>query len=218
MPSKHEVRISYSTITEESASEGDHAENGWMHPDEYRSEESVQWGLRDAMRFMGEKCLHIETDWTPEIGTGRGFGSRWFGGTGCTDDCEGDELEVCYDLHIKHVSDGTAMRLARLMASNGVYFANVRTLQRRKPRVTHWSYGSGSAGCLYDHGPCFAETKEQAIDGALFIFDDLPEAELKTARANLDASGLHYFTDPHEAGAQIVEINEHSGPCPDNDQ
>ncbi|RPJ39931.1 MAG: hypothetical protein EHM35_01015 [Planctomycetaceae bacterium] len=137
MPSKHEVRISYSTITEESAAWGDHAENGWIDTDECRSDvhiddESVQWGLRDAMRFMADKCSHIETDWTPESGTERGFGSRWFSGTGNTSDCEDDEIEVCYDLFIKHVSDGTAMRLARLMASNGVYFANVRQLQRRR--------------------------------------------------------------------------------------
>lgn len=153
MPSKHEIRISYSIITEESASEGGHADNGWIDG-EYETRHSLNDGdreitlemarqgaydwpsLRDALRFMSEKCSHIETDWTPTIGTGRGFGSRWFSGTGNVDDCEGDETGVCYYLHIENVSDGTAMRLARLMADHGVYFANVRSLQRRKQRVT----------------------------------------------------------------------------------
>lgn len=135
MPSKHEIRISYSTITEESASEGDHADNGWVQFDGTRAvpestDECLSWGLRDAMRFMADKCSHIDTCWLP--GHGRGMDHSWFSGTGCTDDCEGDEIEVCYDLHVKHISDGTAMRLARVMATNGVYFANVRALQRRR--------------------------------------------------------------------------------------
>lgn len=146
---KHRVRVSYSTITEESCSNGDHADNGWIdHEYEQRHTlndadrditiELAQAGaydwpsLRDAMRFMSEHTKHIDTDWTPDIGTGRGFGNRWFSGTGGTDDCEGGEIEVCYDLHISDISDGTAHRLARVMANNGVYFANVRELQRRR--------------------------------------------------------------------------------------
>lgn len=143
------VRVSYSTITEESASDGAHADNGWIDPDyhnrhtlndddrsttiELSQAGAYDWpSLRDAMRFMADKCSHIETDWYPGIGTGDGFGNRWFSGTGCTEDCEGDELGVCYDLHISDISDGTAHRLARVMANNGVYFANVRELQRRR--------------------------------------------------------------------------------------
>lgn len=134
MPTRHEIRICYSTLTDESASHGDHADHGYMHPDGYRlgddaRDVSLQWELRDALQFMSERCNNIETDWTPDIGTGVEFGSRWFSGTGNTSDCEGDEIEVCYDLFIKGVSDGTSMRLARLMVANGVYFANWR--QRR---------------------------------------------------------------------------------------
>ncbi len=149
MSRKHSISISYSTITDESASNGDHADNGWIDG-EYENRHTLNdadrdttielaqagaydWpSLRDAMRFMSEHTSHVETDWTPDIGTGRGFGSRWFSGTGGKDDCEGDEIEVCYDLHIDNISDGTAHRLARVMADNGVYFANVRQLQRRR--------------------------------------------------------------------------------------
>lgn len=134
---KLRVRVTYSTITEESCSDGDHADNGYMMFDGRRAVESAteadfEWKLRDAMQFMSERCDHIETDWTPTIGTGRGFGSRWFSGTGNTSDCEEDEIEVCYDLHVSGMSDGSALRLARVMANNGVYFANVRELQRRR--------------------------------------------------------------------------------------
>lgn len=146
------VRVSYSTITEESASNGDHADNGWIDPDyenrhtlndddrdttiELSQAGAYDWpSLRDAMRFMSEHTSHIETDWYPGIETGPGFGSRWFSGTG--GEGEDGELECCYDLHIDNVSDGTAMRLARVMADNGVYFANVRRLQvRRQQRHT----------------------------------------------------------------------------------
>ena len=137
------VRVSFSTITEESASDGAHADNGWIDSDYHNRHTSndddrsttielaqagaYDWpSLRDAMRFMADKCSHIETDWTP------GAEGRWFSGTGCKDDCAGDEIEVCYDLHISDISDGTAHRLARVMADNGVYFANVRQLQRRR--------------------------------------------------------------------------------------
>lgn len=133
MPSKHEIRISYSTITDESASEGEYAENGYMQFDGTRAVESstddcLRWGLRDALQFMSEHTSHIETCGVP------GVDHSWYSGTGCTEDCEGDEIGVCYDLHIDHVSDGTAMRLARLLANQGVYFANVRSLQRRRAR------------------------------------------------------------------------------------
>ncbi len=128
---KMRVRVTYSTITEESCSEGDHADNGYVQFDGTRAvpestDECLSWGLRDAMQFMSEHTDHIETDWTP------GETGRWYSGTGCTDDCEGDEIGVCYDLHVSNISDGTAHRLARVMADNGVYFANVRQLQRRR--------------------------------------------------------------------------------------
>lgn len=118
------VRITYSTLTEESVSEGDHADNGYMYDNGGRQvegdDETPEWSLRDAIAFMADKCTHIETCWHPADGTGR----MTLSGTGNTSDCEGDEIEVCYDLHISGVSDGTLMRLAKLFKSHGVYIAN----------------------------------------------------------------------------------------------
>lgn len=82
-------------------------------------------------------------------------------------------------------------------------------------KLIHYVYGSGSRGCLYDNGPCFADTREDAIEGALFIFGDLPENELAMARVNLHEHSLHEFTDPSEAGAQYVEISEEQGANPE---
>lgn len=117
------VRVTFATITEESASNGDHAENGYVSPvlsEGYRQPEDdapAEWSLRDALRFMQDKNTCVETCWMPGD-------DLTLSGTGNTDDCEGDEIGVCYDLHIDGVSDGTMMRLARLLNSNGVYFAN----------------------------------------------------------------------------------------------
>ena len=120
------VRITYSTLTEESVSEGDQADNGYMSPvlsEGYRQPDGdtpAEWSLREALAFMADKCSHIETCWTPSDGC-----NGWYSGTGNTSDCEGDEIEVCYDLHVDGVSDGTMMRLARVLKANGVYFANM---------------------------------------------------------------------------------------------
>lgn len=142
------VSVSYSTITEESASNGDIADGGWIDPDyhnrhtlndddhettiELAQAGAYDWpSLRDAMRFMSEHTSHIETCGIP----GHSSLDGWYSGTG--GEGEDGELECCYDLHIDNVSDGTAMRLARVMADNGVYFANSRELQvRRKQRNT----------------------------------------------------------------------------------
>lgn len=121
------VRITYSTLTEESVSEGDHAGNGYMSPvlsGGYRQPDDdtpAEWSLREALALMANKCTHVETCWTPTDGTGRLSAH----GTGNTGDCEDDEIEVCYDLHIDGVSDGTMMRLCKVLKANGVYFANM---------------------------------------------------------------------------------------------
>ena len=83
----------------------------------------------------------------------------------------------------------------------------------------HYVYGSGSAGCLFDSGPNYAETEAAAIEAALLIFGDLPKAELNRARANLRSDGIHYFRARYRgrAGADLVSVSRESGPCPDND-
>lgn len=82
----------------------------------------------------------------------------------------------------------------------------------------HYTYGSGMSGCLYDSGPHFAENLKKAIDGALFTFDELPEDELQSARDDLESSGIHYFADPKEAGADFVEITRCDCDSPEDHQ
>jgi len=83
----------------------------------------------------------------------------------------------------------------------------------------HYSYGSGSTGCMYDSGPHTASTLEDAIEGALCIFDDLSDGALACARADLLAHGIHYFPELVRgyAGADYVEVVEQAGPCPESD-
>lgn len=74
---------------------------------------------------------------------------------------------------------------------------------------THYIYGSGSFGCLYDSGPNYAATVEDAIEGILGIFDDcISEAEESELRAGLaDGNSSHHFHDPSEAGADYCEVS-----------
>ncbi len=91
---------------------------------------------------------------------------------------------------------------------------------------THWGYGSGMPGCLFDHGPHCADTQDDAINAALGLFSetgdasDLTESELEQARADLKADGIHYFPADRRAelGASLVQVWEESGPCPDSDE
>ncbi len=96
--------------------------------------------------------------------------------------------------------------------------------------ATHWVYGSGSAGCLYDNTGC-ADTREQAIESALFIFDtceayegeeatnEAIDAALAEAREHLRTRGIYFFPTSLRAafGADYVEVSEHDGPCPEED-
>lgn len=98
--------------------------------------------------------------------------------------------------------------------------------------MAHYVYGSGLVGCLFDNGPHFTETKEDAIESALCIFtEQLPETELNLARENLHRDGFHYFSTEKEhelywaperrvsarelAGADYVEVSLCEGPCPE---
>ena len=91
---------------------------------------------------------------------------------------------------------------------------------------THWGYGSGMPGCLFDNGPHFCETQEDAIEGVLAPFhgtgneSDLTDAELEDARIDLRGGGAHYFPYNRRAelGATLVQVWEENGPCPDSDE
>lgn len=86
--------------------------------------------------------------------------------------------------------------------------------------MKHWCYGSGMIGCLYDNGPHFAETLEEALDGVLWPFtntgneEDLTEVEEQEIREALTSDGIYYFTDPVRFGAHFVQVGELDGPCP----
>ncbi len=107
--------------------------------------------------------------------------------------------------------------------------------------ITHWSYGSGMVGCLYDNGPNFTDTRESAIECLAQTFSDLPDDEIAAMRAALLTGSIHYFgtvpcydsdgtlypvsgmttielfTARQLAGADYCEISEHDGPCPQED-
>lgn len=91
--------------------------------------------------------------------------------------------------------------------------------------ATHWGYGSGMPGCLFDNGPHFCETQEDAIDGVLAPFhgtgneSDLSESELEDARIDLRGGGSHYFPFNRRAelGATVLEVWEADGECPESD-
>jgi hypothetical protein len=93
------------------------------------------------------------------------------------------------------------------------------------PEETHWGYGSGMPGCLFDNGPHFANTQDDAISAVLWHFSetgnesDLSEEELAQARADLLECGTHYFPSERrgELGASMVQVWEEQGSCPDSD-
>lgn len=83
--------------------------------------------------------------------------------------------------------------------------------------ASHYSYGSGMSGCLYDNQGT-ARTKDDAIEAALFIFkEEMSKREYKRAVAALRADGIYRFDRPGEVGAQYVEVSEQRGECPDNE-
>ena len=87
--------------------------------------------------------------------------------------------------------------------------------------MTHYSYGSGMAGCLYDFGPHFAETLAAAREQLEWLFDDYftehPEELEKFRTAFGKDGGVFYFEHPAEAGAQIAEVVPQPGPMPEEE-
>lgn len=81
----------------------------------------------------------------------------------------------------------------------------------------HYTYGSGSFGCLYDNGPNVASNKVDAIDSLLQTFADLSEVELDAMAKELARTGYYRFNNS-DAGADYCEIVKQPGPAPeDND-
>jgi hypothetical protein len=152
------VSVTYNLTTEESVQDGDHADHGYIDArDESRRsyaagrkrdiESNMRQAragkfdfpsLRAALAFISsQNCAHHETCWTGPLGAaGESTLSVY-----CTDAYQGCDVEhvdgsrvvsIGYCLHIDGCSAGTADRIARVLAANGVYFANRRDLQPKR--------------------------------------------------------------------------------------
>lgn len=150
------VSVTYDLATEDSVQDGDTADSGYIdaRTERRRSfsngrkrdvESSMRQAragkfdfpsLREALRFIdAQSCSHHETCWTGPLGAaGESTLSVY-----CTDAYQDGHSEhvrgsrvvsVSYCLHIDGCSAGTADRIARVLASNGVYFANRRDLRK----------------------------------------------------------------------------------------
>lgn len=146
------VSVTYDVITEASVEDGDYADHGYIQPgtEARRSyarggkrviERNIRmsragrfdWTLREAIEFIGGRsCNSHESCWVGSDDRLTIIASGEYQGVD-----EGKEriagspvISVNYDLHIEGVSFGTLDRLARMFASNGVYFANMPRLLR----------------------------------------------------------------------------------------
>lgn len=152
------VSVTYDLVTRESSEDGATADNGYIDArteqrrsfsngrtrDIERNRRIARAGrcdfhsLREAMAFIERQCCeHMETCWTGPLGAA-GESTLSVYCTGARDEYESELfngsriVSTDYCLHIDGCSAGTADRIARLLAANGVYFANRRDLQRRK--------------------------------------------------------------------------------------
>lgn len=79
----------------------------------------------------------------------------------------------------------------------------------------HYVFGSGMVGCLYDYGPEFCESIEDAIASLDNVFgDSISEEESESMARNLREQGIHFFADRCQAGADYCEVSKQPGACP----
>lgn len=150
------VSVTYDLVTEESSQDGDHADHGYIDARTERRRSFVSGrkrdvesnmrqaragkcdfpSLREALRFINaQNCAHHETCWTGPLGAAGESQLRVYS-TDAYQDCNAECIRgsrvasVSYCLHIDGCSSGTADRIARVLAANGVYFANRRDLRR----------------------------------------------------------------------------------------
>jgi hypothetical protein len=87
------------------------------------------------------------------------------------------------------------------------------------PPTHHWVYGAGFPGCLYDGGPRFAETREEAINDLLFVFGEaLVHGEAERMTYELKSFGYYQFKSPEACGATYCEITREPGPMPQEEE
>lgn len=80
--------------------------------------------------------------------------------------------------------------------------------------MKRWVLMNGSSGCLPDNVEEY-DTKADAIDGAVRLFEDLPDNIIDQMRRMLDEDEIYYFDAEAQelgAGADYVEIF----PAPDS--
>ena len=63
---------------------------------------------------------------------------------------------------------------------------------------------NGSVGCMPDSSEVY-DTREDAIEAARQMFDDVSDEDYRTLHEDLCTTGIHYFTDP-SAGADYVSV------------
>ena len=152
------VSVTYDLTTEASATDGDHADHGYIDArterrrsyargrkrDIQRNHRMASDGkfnfpsLREALAFIDKQCCsHHETCWTGPLGAAGESALRVYS-TDAYQDCNAEYVDgslvvsIGYCLHIDACTAGTADRIARMLAANGVYFANRRDLQRKR--------------------------------------------------------------------------------------
>ena len=128
-------------------------------------------------------------------------------------ECPGKVLDPEAVLEMVEATDSCA----NLNAPVEVYIDSERQYSVRVYEATHYTYGSGMSGCLYDNQGT-ARTRDDAIACVLGVFEDqLSGRELKRAKAALRADGIYYFRNPESLGAQYCEISEQRGECPESE-
>ena len=129
------VSVTYETISDASARDGDADDMGWIDPrtegrrshrkgGKVRTERAVRmaqqgkldWDLSEALRWIEAQCCesHEGQDDGDSI-TVRALGEYHASQYQC--------LQVNYGLHVKGASPGSMRRIARLLERNGVRFA-----------------------------------------------------------------------------------------------
>lgn len=148
-----EASITFETCTPDSLEAGDHADHGWIAPNEYRvslgragrnygkrvrmsQRGRYDWRLGDAVRFMLGKLSNGQSEVDVDVRTGFSDRLPFIWALRVTvERCQEDEQceeTVGYDLHVSGLSEGTADRLERLFHNAGCRLPYARSSSLRR--------------------------------------------------------------------------------------
>lgn len=120
---KKQFRLTYDTVTEESASYGDHATHGFVTADliipdgNHFPETPAHFTLKEALGFCEEHDGHREADSCP---ISLQCPPRWF--NFCNGERNEDTLSVTVSLHLpRNITPSSAMRIARIIQPYGLH-------------------------------------------------------------------------------------------------